>query len=334
MSTQPELTFFCELDAQPLEGLMADVEVIAALQQLKAGVAMGLRDLSAQRAQVVKRLNRAGIPLTAWLLLPESEGYWFNLDNAAAAARQYQAFLRWSQENGLEWRRVGLDIEPDFGFISGFKSGVGVGLLRVVRSLARRRRIFGAAREMYLNLVRQIKADGYEVEAYQLPLMLDERRAGSTVIQRLLGVLDLPVDREIAMLYSSFSRPFGDGLLVSYGKDADFIAIGSTGGGVDLEGVADTRPLSWEEFARDLRIASRLGAEIAIFSLEGCVQQRFLQRLLSFDWQSKGMINPHRVRRADLFRGGLHSLLWLLRRPLLLVALAVLLGWRFFWPRR
>ncbi|MEN4013385.1 MAG: hypothetical protein ROW48_15235 [Bellilinea sp.] len=329
MNTQPILTFFCELDIQPLEKLLADPDVVAVLKQLQAGVAMGLRDLSEKRADVVKRLNRAGIPLTAWLLLPESQGYWFNLDNACAAAQQYEDFLHWSQEHGLEWKRVGLDIEPDFRFLTGFKKGFLSGFECMARSLAHRRKNFAKARESYRKLVSQIKADGFEVESYQLPLILDERRVNSTVMQRLLGVLDLAVDREVVMLYSSFYRPNGDGFLVSYGKDCEYIAIGSTGGGVDLEGVADTRPMSWEEFSRDLRIANCCHREIAIFSLEGCVQQGFLNRLPTFDWQVKPRIDSRRVRWVELLRSGLRGILWLLSRPLLpLVLLALWLGWR------
>lgn len=334
MVSQPDLTFFCELDAQPLEDLFADAEVIAALQQLKAGVAMGLRDLSEQRAAVIKQLNQASIPLTAWLLLPETEGYWFNLDNVGAAARQYNTFLRWSRDNGLIWRRIGLDIEPDFGFITGFKSGVFNGLIRVVGSLVRRQKVFLPAREAYFKLIQQIKSDGFEVEAYQLPLILDERLTGSVILQRILGVLDLAVNREIIMLYSSFSRSIGDGLLVSYGKDAEYIAVGSTGGGVDLEGVADTRPLTWSEFSHDLRIANRLSSEIAIFSLEGCIRQEFLNRLLNFDWELREPIKHRQIRQVELLRSGLRGLLWLSSRPLLPLALfAILLGWRF-WRRR
>jgi len=35
---------------------------------------------------------------------------------------------------------------------------------------------------------------------------------------------------------------------------------------------------------RDLRMAARACGDVSMFSLEGCVQQGFLARLLGFDW--------------------------------------------------
>ncbi len=87
------------------------------------------------------------------------------------------------------------------------------------------------------------------MDTYQLPFIVDERRAGSTLLQRLVGVVDVPADREVLMLYSSFLRPHGAGALCSYGAQARSIALGSTGGGVELPGLIEVPPLSWDELA-------------------------------------------------------------------------------------
>ena len=68
---KPELTFFTELPADALEALFDDKAVIKHLKNLKANLSLGILDLSDQRANVVKKLNNAGVPVTAWLLLPE-----------------------------------------------------------------------------------------------------------------------------------------------------------------------------------------------------------------------------------------------------------------------
>jgi hypothetical protein len=39
----------------------------------------------------------------------------------------------------------------------------------------------------YAGLVARIRADGWQVENYQFPLIADERRAGSDLLQRLPG---------------------------------------------------------------------------------------------------------------------------------------------------
>ncbi len=321
----PRLTFFCELDAAQLRELFQKQEIVNTLQKLKAGVALAMRDFSTERAQVVRQLNEADIPVTAWLLLPEEQGYWFNLDNAPLARQRYDEFKHWSNQHGLRWERIGLDIEPDLRLISALKKGVFPALRLVISTIKQRKRQIQVARKMYEMLVEQIHTDGYEVEAYQLPLIMEERRARSSLLQRLLGILDLPVDREILMLYSSFSRPWGDAMLLSYGKDARQIAIGSTGGGVDLEGVADTRPLNWQEFSRDLIIAGLLKEEIAIFSLEGCVQQGFLERLIDFDWQQAVQVDRRKYILIQQVRGVLAAKFWVLERPWLPAVILILL---------
>ena len=77
---KPSLTFFCELKSQALASLFRDGEVIDFLKKMDANLSLGLLDLTKQRADVVKKLNRAGIPVTAWLLLPAEQGYWTSLD--------------------------------------------------------------------------------------------------------------------------------------------------------------------------------------------------------------------------------------------------------------
>jgi hypothetical protein len=321
----PRLIFFCELDTPQLRELFHTDEVLDALQKLGAGVALAIRDFSDERAQVVCRMNEAGIPVTAWLLLPEEQGYWFNLDNAPLAVQRYADFKAWSEKKGLKWERIGLDIEPDFRLITALKEGVFPFFKVLFLTLKRRKKLFSTARKMYERLIEQIHADGYEVEAYQLPPLLEERRTRSSVLQRWLGILDLAVDREILMLYSSFCRPWGDAMLLSYGKDAQYIAVGSTGGGVDLEGVADTRPLDWQEFSRDLLIAGLLKPEVAVFSLEGCVHQGFLERLEKFDWQQSIQVERKKYLIVQQVRQLLAAKLWLLERPWLPAVIFLLL---------
>ena len=112
-------------------------------------------------------------------------------------------------------------------------------------------------------------ADGWRVENYQFPLIADERRAGSALLQRL-ALVDVATDREVWMLYSSFLRALGPGLIWAYGPEAPAIAVGTTGGGRDIPGSPQMPTLSWEELAGDLRLARHFCDQILIHSLEGC----------------------------------------------------------------
>ena len=189
------------------------------------------------------------------------------------------------------------------------------------------------ARRVYQALVNVIRSDGYPVESYHLPIIEEERRGRSTVLQRTLGLVDVQADREVLMLYSSFLRPDGAAVLWSYAPNADSIGVGNTGGGVDVEGVIDLEPLSWEEFSRDLRLCVMRNKPVHIFCLEGCVAQGFLSKLEDFDWDKPVPI-PERVNKVKMLRTGGAALLWLLERPwVILLTLATFIGLGFLFKR-
>ena len=295
---------------------MADGAVIAQLAALGAQVSLGLRDLSAARAAVVQRLSAAGIPVIAWQLLPAEQGYWYNLSNPHHAAARYAAFQAWTHEHGLRWAAVGIDIEPDIREVARFFASP----LRLVPTIVRR--VFDAGRvrraaAAYRELIAQMHADNYLVESYVIPFIRDERRAGATLLQRLAGLVDLATDREVPMLYSSFHRPYGAGLLWNYAAEGPAVGLGSTGGGVDVGGIDQIAPLTWAEFSRDLRLAQCHCHEIYIFSLEGCVRQGFLERLMHFNWDGPVELPAIHARRVAQARLALRMLLWLSARPYL-----------------
>ncbi len=322
----PDLTFFCELDAIPLQALFADKALLADLQAMGAGVSMGMRDLSETRANVVRRLNEAGIPLIAWLLLPEEEGYWFNLNNVAQAVARYDAFRAWSEAHALHWEGVGLDIEPDMREIRQLLRGDRSVIWRVARRMLDKKALY-SVRTRYAALASRIRADGYRVESYHIPLVVDERAVGSQWLRRLLGVLDVTVDREVLMLYSSFLRPHGAAVLWSYAPEAGAIAVGSTGGGVTIGGADRIPPLSWEELRRDLLLAHRWSDALYIFSLEGCVDKGYLPRLREFDWSAPVEPPLSTLRNIERARSALRAILWAGAHPGTLVAAIVTLWW-------
>ena len=310
------LTFFCELEVGPLEALFASPRVLEHLRALGASVSLGIIDLSAERAQVVRRLNTAGVPVIAWQLLPKAEGYWFNQGNVAQASARYADFHAWTTAQGLRFEGVGLDIEPDLQDVQrALKSR-----WRLVPALLPRLSRGGLlkqSRAAYEALVERIHAEGYRVDSYQLPFIVDERQAGSSLLERLTGVLDLRVDREVLMLYTSLLRPHGPGVLWSYGPQARSVGVGITGGGVEVPELLAVPPLTWEEFARDLLLARQWTDDLHVFSLEGCVHQGFLERLRDFDWTRAVELPPKPDWRLAWLRRSVGRLLrasrWVLR---------------------
>ena len=305
---RPHLTFACELEPEPLTALLDQPGVIESLRALNAAVSLGLLDRSPERAAAVRRLNAAGVPVTAWLLLPKDQGYWFNAGNWAQATACWDAVVRWTEEEALRWSGVGLDFEPDYremGALVERRFG------DVAPAIARRafdEERIRTAQAADAGLVEQIRAGGYPVETYHIPFIVDERRARSTLLRRLFGLVDAPTDREVLMLYTSFLGDVGPGILWSYGAEAGGIGVGSTGGGV-AEG-AIFRAMTWEELARDLRLAARLTGEVFIFSLEGCAGAGYLERLPGFDWDAAVDIPAAGAQRVGVARAGFQGALW------------------------
>lgn len=323
----PNLTFFCEMEPEPLQALLND-QVISDLKFLNAKISLGILDMSKERAEVVQRLNVAGVPVIAWLLLPIEQGYWFNTGNPSQANGRYDEFIEWTDSYNLKWSGIGLDFEPDIREISQFSANKFRLLPKLVRRLLDRKG-FANARTSYMELMNKIHDDGYPVETYQIPFIVDERNAGSTILQRLIALIDLPSDREVLMLYSSFLRPNGSGFLASYASQAQSVGLGITGGGVDVQ-IFNRLPLSWDEFSRDLRLGWFWCDDIYIFSLEGCIRQGFMQRLKSFEWDYPMMLPDASINRVERWRRLLHYVLWISSHStaILFTGIGLLLLWK------
>jgi hypothetical protein len=308
--TPPRLTFFVELPSDELVKLFAAPAVAEFLAGGGHALSMGILDLTAERAAIVRELERRGVPVTAWLLLDVADGYWLNADNPVIGAARYRETAVWAEREGLQLHRIGLDIE--------FPREMGKEFYRNARRAAwnafRLRRSCAevhASERAYAALVAEIRRGGRTVESYHFPYLVDERASGRTLLRRCLALVDVDVDVEVLMLYASY---LGRSNAHSYFADAGAIALGVTGGGVNVDEPQETaRLLSWERLEEDLLAASRFNSQLYVFSLEGCVWRGFLPRFASIDWTAAsgqaangaGMARARRRRRW--LRWALHA---------------------------
>lgn len=329
--TAPQLGFACcDRGIEPMQSLFADPSVIRDLSDLHAEVAVAISDFSQQRAEVVHRLNQSGIPVVAWIMLPKDQGFYLNADNVAEAAARVGAFEEWTAENGLKWAAVGLDIEPNFTELTGLKNR-----WRLVTTLLSRALNSGRlanARKSYSAIIGQLQSRGYLVQTYQMPYLPAERSVHSTVLDRILGSVDVRADTEYLMLYTSGARPIGAGMIWSNGGNAQAIVIGVTDG--DTAPGTGSGPLNWDEFSRDLIVANHFTHQIGVYNLEGCVRQGFLSRLKAMDWRQSVNIPSRSISRAHTVGFTLRTALWIASNGLYFLIAVVLLFLWAVWRRR
>jgi hypothetical protein len=319
---RPYLIFGCDRQTGDLDSLFTPA-LVSELKELGAGVALSTEDFSSVRAQVVRRLSDAGIAMTAWIVLPKEQGYYVNVGNAAQTAARFAEFDAWTSEHGLRWEAVGLDIEPtlqEFGALTGDMPRLLSMAIQQAFDWERVRR----AHDDYQALVRRMQARGYRVQTYQLSFIADERKAHSTLLQRIFGLVDVRGDEEVLMLYTSLSEPFGAALIWAYGSESQIVAVGSTALSGDSALDAKYPPLTWEKFSRDLRVARHFAPVVGVYSLEGCVRQGFMPRLRTMDWSEPVVISAASVEQATQFRFAVRAVLWIASRLLYFVAALLL----------
>jgi hypothetical protein len=298
-----------------MQPLLANDGVIAKLKSLHASLAVAILDFTPERAELVRRLNRDGIPVIASLTMPPEQGSYFNAENAPQAAARFAAFDAWSREQGLRWDGVGIDIEPNFAELASHRGHwwrLFTTLLRRAVDFQRMRR----AQQLFSALIANIRSHGYFVLTYQLPYLPVERKTHSSLLDRMFGTVDVRGDQEVLMLYTSYAGTAGAAIIWRLGADAQSIAICCTNG----DPAANPAVLDWSRFSRDLIVASHFSHVIGVYNLEGCVHQDFLPRLQTMIWSQSVTIPAVAIRAANHHLLMLMLVLWISSHLLYLVA--------------
>lgn len=320
---QPQLIFFTELDASALLSCLRMPSVLQHLSELQASVALAFPDLHPHRIKAAKILQAHGIPCVAWLCLKQEEGIAFNLTNYPRAIGRYEALSQWLKEEEIEPVSVGFTIKPP---IAASNWGVWGALRAFARGLwlARDNALYPAARDAYIELVNAIRRDGHEAHVYYMPLVADDQRVGTTLIQRALDIVDLPADVDVLLCSSKIpvrwlGGDLGGALVASYGPVSDAIGVGA----VDLS-YSNRKPLGWPQLRRDILLAAQHTDTIYIMSLEHCIRNGLLESIRTLDWNAPAQAIPSRTALVSSMRAIL--LLTLLIARYGRVALAWL-GW-------
>lgn len=304
------MIFSTELPGARLLAILR-VGALAILAEQGYSVALTLAQLDDSYAAVARLLNQHDIPVIACLSLPPEDGFAFNLQNYPQALSCYQAFRAWAQQHELRFEAVGLSIEPPLSDVTQERQR-GPRALGRRFWLARENVLYPSALAAYSELIVTIHHDGYEVHTFQMPVIADDRRAGTTVIQRALDIVDLPSDLDVLMCASGvpidlLGNDLGGALVASYGANADAIGVGSIeASDPDADGRA---PLPWVALRRDLLLAARYTDTIYVFALEDCVERGLLAKIAALDWEAPAHARAGRRVLIGLLRGALFVVL-------------------------
>lgn len=319
-ASNPKISFFNELESKELKILFSDSTLIPSLKKMNAEIRMGILDLTPDRAEIIRRLNENGITVIAWLLLPKEEGYWFHSGNWQRASERYDEIKNWAKENQLIFNGIGIDIEIDYQDAELYKNHKFKFLKKVVGRLYNKED-YEYSKNMYNNLIERIRTDGYSIESYYIPFVKDETENGRTALQQATGIMDLTTDKDIPMLYSSFiGNPYGLLKVAAIDKNLKYVAIGSTGGGID-----PTLPsMTWEDLSHDLRLVSKTVEEIHIFCLEASVEKGFIPKLIDFDFDAQVTAQPEQEVKIKSLSKKIMLLSKILSYPTLTIVLIIL----------
>jgi hypothetical protein len=228
--------------------------------------------------KIVRKANRIGVPIWAWVLIPYSDGYWAWEGAAAEQFAATKSLVSWARKKHVQLRGVALDPEPPvrtpFETAAAILGGGSDATLSTLFQQSIDPAGQCAAWRGYAHIVHWAKRHGIRIAAAPAPAALDDLKDGKLALQDATNFVlpKAPWDELYFQAYRSvfayhWGRDPGPGVVSSYLRSAhrEFgrtgqISLGSAGRG------------PYRRFSRlldDVRLAATLGArQVPIYSLE------------------------------------------------------------------
>jgi hypothetical protein len=228
--------------------------------------------------KIIRKANRLGVPVWAWVLIPYSDGYWAWEGAAAEQFAATKSLVSWARKKHVRLRGVALDPEPPVRTPFETAAAILGGGSDATLSALFQQSIDPAGQctawRGYARIVRWAKRHEVRIAAAPAPAALDDLKDGRLALQDATEFIlpKAPWDELYFQAYRSvfayhWGRDPGPGVVSSYLRSAhrEFgrsgqISLGSAGRG------------PYRRFSRllnDVRLAATLGArQVPIYSLE------------------------------------------------------------------
>jgi len=263
------------------------------LEERSWGIALAMIEINLETARIIKSINQyfPNLPVTAWIVLPDSEGYWTNQFNVPQTKKKVEDLKAWANRFDLSFDAIAFDLESPLELVKAFANHDIKKILHQLKQIRRLRhdhKLAGYQPEAEMeNIVEGLRKENILTHSYEMPGLLS---------LPLFGVLqNKNFDIRVTMVYSSQGLPT---LIESWIptlslKTGTFPAIGvisSTGNnpGRDL-GEDNQAPIEKYRLIRDIRNltqkATRDGSQIMsnlwVFALTDIEVARWTQEALA-----------------------------------------------------
>jgi hypothetical protein len=228
--------------------------------------------------KIIRKANRLGVPVWAWVLIPYSDGYWAWEGAAAEQFAATKSLVSWARKKHVQLRGVALDPEPrvrtPFETAASIVGGGSESTLWKLFQQSIDPPGQCAAWHGYAQIVRWAKRHGVKIAAAPAPAALDDIKDHRLALQDATGFIlpNAPWDELYFQAYRSVfayhsGRDPGPGIVSSYLRSARR-AFGRTGQ-ISLGSAGRGPYRHFSKLLGDVRLAATLGArEVPIYSLE------------------------------------------------------------------
>lgn len=294
---RPRTRVFCEFLAPEILGEPATIALLER-HGLEPIIALPPEAETELLGQAVRQLHGAGIPVGAWPLFSDGDGYWLSTENAGRFPARAQAALAFLEAYGVRPRSLTFDLEPPLEHARRlFGAGRSEGLRYLASdALSAKGQRYARAAVLEIGaLSATLRGQGIEVFATILPLLLFDLGAAEPFTQALFHtpVARSSVDVICPMAYSSMIGPtlglgragearlvylLAQRLVAEIGGARASLALGLVGPGKLGNEAQYQDPSALRE---DVAAARAAGiSDLAIFSLEGILSQPHPERWL------------------------------------------------------
>lgn len=193
---RPSMSHAIWAEFMPYSWVQADLKRLAA-HHLQINLAISLaRPFDNTLKQFLRAAAAEGVPVGAWLLLDDQQGYWPNASNASLYCKEVARFVSWLETERLSIREVIVDMETPLMMSRLLKTHLLRGLkLEYQRWLSLSNHLqFWEGVDHFRQLVRALRQAGLRAQVVTYPMIVHDLVAGQTAFQEFLQVPVTPVD--------------------------------------------------------------------------------------------------------------------------------------------